>query len=183
MFDVHQQIDNIIRGTNMLNSLTLPALSPQEMAVPLKPLVHPAGIPRMTLYLPYHVVLKKRWTIFHISNTQSARRSNGVDSTSVLSFVFGKVIYDRGRVFYKSRFVSGLLLLIRPLTAVCWTCEQALVFGFALKLLFRAQPPIKPPTATYGKLIYSPVKRNVTWTKGKTEPKTLSRSNPHKNCP
>ena len=60
MFDVHQQIDNIIRGTNMLNSLTLPALSPQEMAVPLKPLVQPAGIPRMTLYLPYHVVLKKR---------------------------------------------------------------------------------------------------------------------------
>ena len=60
MFDVHQQIDNIIRGTNKLNSLTLPALSPQEMAVPLKSLVHPAGIPRMTLYLPYHVVLKKR---------------------------------------------------------------------------------------------------------------------------
>ena len=60
MFDVHQQIDNNIRGTNMLNSLTLPALSPHEMAVPLKPLVQPAGIPRMTLCLPYHVVLKER---------------------------------------------------------------------------------------------------------------------------
>ena len=59
MFDVHQQIDNI-RGTNILNSLTLPALSPHEMAVPLKPLVHPVGIPRMTLYLPYHFVLKER---------------------------------------------------------------------------------------------------------------------------
>ena len=102
---------------------------------------------------------------------------------SLFSYVFGKVIYDRGRVFYKSRLVSGLLLLIRPLTAVCWPCEQALLFGFALKLLFRAQPPIKPPTATCGKLIYSPVKRNVTWTKGKTEPKTLLRSNPHKNYP
>lgn len=49
-------------------------------------------------------------------------------------------------------FISGLPLLIRPLTAICLACKQELVFGFHLMPPF-PHTTSTPLAAAYGKVI------------------------------